>query len=188
MDPNQDGMCVLQNIGGHIMKIPLIVFQDLLCMHLEGTPSSVRQIPIPIVFCPLFLLQAAGVLFAISRLVEKTALLVDSGAVGRYFTISSRAYDCFGFLCHFSRLLGWWSIDEGSHEEQALLYSCGDFGYITFCGYAPDMVKKLPKRDLLEEVWKLQAALGEQSAITKYTQEEYERLQNGNLSTLIFTI
>jgi hypothetical protein len=32
---HQDRMCGLQEIGGHIMKIPLIGFQVLLFMHLE---------------------------------------------------------------------------------------------------------------------------------------------------------
>ena len=32
---HQDRMCGQQDIGGHIMKIPLIGFQVLLCMHLE---------------------------------------------------------------------------------------------------------------------------------------------------------
>ncbi|OAY63054.1 hypothetical protein ACMD2_22285 [Ananas comosus] len=36
-----------------------------------------------------------------------------------YLMISSRVQDCFAFLHHGSRLLGWWSIDEGSKEEQA---------------------------------------------------------------------
>lgn len=31
----QDRMCSLQDIGGHIMKIPIIGFQVLLCMRLE---------------------------------------------------------------------------------------------------------------------------------------------------------
>lgn len=30
-----DGMCNLQDIGGHFMKIPVIGFQILLCMRLE---------------------------------------------------------------------------------------------------------------------------------------------------------
>ena len=34
-DMHQDGTCGLQDIGGHIMKIPLIIFQVVLCMHLE---------------------------------------------------------------------------------------------------------------------------------------------------------
>ncbi|XP_057766238.1 uncharacterized protein LOC130986677 isoform X2 [Salvia miltiorrhiza] len=34
-DHLQDRICGLQDIGGHIMKIPIIVFQVLLCMKLE---------------------------------------------------------------------------------------------------------------------------------------------------------
>jgi len=34
-DQQQDTMCGLQDIGGHLMKIPIIGFQVLLCMHLE---------------------------------------------------------------------------------------------------------------------------------------------------------
>lgn len=32
-----NGMCALQDIGGHIMKIPIVGFQVILCMHLEVT-------------------------------------------------------------------------------------------------------------------------------------------------------
>lgn len=178
-DPYQDSLCGLQDIGGHIMKIPLVAFQIMLCMRLEGTPPGARNIRLPVLFTPLFLLHGAGVLFAISRLVEKIVLLLRSGALtGRYLTFSSRARDCFGFLHHGSRLLGWWSIDEGSREEQARLYHSDTTGYNTFCGYPPEIVKKMPKKDLAEEVWRLQAALGEQAEITKYSQQAYERLQS----------
>lgn len=118
-------------------------------------------------------------LLSVSKFVEKLVLLLRSGAGGGiYFRFSSRAHDCLGFLHHGSRLLGWWSIDEGSLEEQARLYHEGASGYNTFCGYPPEIVKKMPKRDLAEEVWRLQAALGEQTEITKYSQQEYERLKN----------
>ncbi|BBH04085.1 Transmembrane Fragile-X-F-associated protein [Prunus dulcis] len=178
-DQHRDRMCGLQDIGGHLMKIPVIGFQVLLCMRLEGTPANARHIPLPVLFSPLFLLQGAGVLFSACRLVEKIVLLLRSGAgTGIYFRISSRAHDCFGFLHHGSRLLGWWSIDEGSREEHARLFHEGASGYNTFCGYPPEIVKKMPKKDLTEEVWRLQAALGEQTEITKYSQQEYERLQN----------
>ncbi|KAM2456024.1 hypothetical protein PS1_015950 [Malus domestica] len=178
-DQNQDKMCGLQDIGGHLMKIPVIGFQVLLCMRLAGTPENARHIPLPVLFSPLFLLQGAGVLFSACRLVEKIVLLLRSGAgTGLYFRFSSRAHDCFGFLHHGSRLLGWWSIDEGSREEHAKLFHEGASGYNTFCGYPPEIVKKMPKKDLTEEVWRLQAALGEQTEITKYSQQEYERLQN----------
>ncbi|XWS61003.1 hypothetical protein CRYUN_Cryun07bG0088000 [Craigia yunnanensis] len=178
-DQHQDTMCGLQDIGGHIMKIPIIGFQVLLCMHLEGTPPGARHIPLPILFSPLFLLQGAGVLFAASRLIEKIVLLLRSEAgTGLYFRFSSRVHDCLGFLHHGSRLLGWWSIDEGSREEQAQLYHDGASGYSTFSGYPPEIVKKMPKKDLAEEVWRLQAALGEQTEITKFSVQEFERLQN----------
>ncbi|XP_043698396.1 uncharacterized protein LOC122649099 [Telopea speciosissima] len=178
-DQDQDRICGLQDIGGHIMKVPLICFQIVLCMRLEGTPSGAKHIPIPALFSPLFILQGAGVLFAMSRLVEKIVLLLCSEAgTQRDFIISSRAHDFFGFLHHGSRLLGWWSIDEASREEQARLYHAGASGYNTFCGYPPEIVKKMPKKELAEEVWRLQAALGEQAEITKYSQQEFERLQN----------
>ncbi|GAV61573.1 Tmemb_185A domain-containing protein/zf-C3HC4_3 domain-containing protein [Cephalotus follicularis] len=178
-DQQPDRMCGLQDIGGHIMKIPLIGFQALLCMLLEGTPPGARKIPLPLLFSPLFLVQGAGVLFAASRLVEKVVPLLRSGAGrGRYFRFSSIAHDFLGFLHHGSRLLGWWSIDEGSQEEQARLFHEGASGYNTFCGYPPEIVKKMPKKDLAEEVWRLQAALGEQTQITKFSQQEFERLQN----------
>ncbi|PQP93246.1 uncharacterized protein Pyn_22772 [Prunus yedoensis var. nudiflora] len=151
-DQHRDRMCGLQDIGGHLMKIPVIGFQVLLCMRLEGTPANARHIPLPVLFSPLFLLQGAGVLFSACRLVEKIVLLLRSGAgTGIYFRISSRAHDCFGFLHHGSRLLGWWSIDEGSREEHARLFHEGASGYNTFCGYPPEIVKKMPKKDLTEE-------------------------------------
>ncbi|KAK4252600.1 hypothetical protein QN277_014577 [Acacia crassicarpa] len=176
---HQERMCGLQDIGGHFMKVPVIGFQILLCMRLEGTPASARHIPLLFLFSPLFLLQGAGVLFAASKLVEKIIQLLRSGAGGGiYFRFSSRAHDCLGFLHHGSRLLGWWSIDEGSREEQARLFQERASGYNTFSGYPPDVVKKMPKKDLAEEVWRLQAALGEQTEITKYSQQEFERLQN----------
>ncbi|KAK4395784.1 hypothetical protein Sango_1732700 [Sesamum angolense] len=151
-DHSQDRMCGLQDIGGHIMKIPVLGFQILLCMRLEGTPVGARHIPLPVLFSPIFLLQGAGVLFAASRLIEKIVLLLRSEASeGIYFVYSSRIRDCFDFLHHGSRLLGWWSIDETSREEQARLFHDGASGYNTFSGYPPEIVKKMPKKDLAEE-------------------------------------
>ncbi|XP_059648610.1 uncharacterized protein LOC132294684 [Cornus florida] len=175
-DEYQSRICSLQNIGGHFMKIPFISFQILLFMRLEGTPSGARRIPIPILFFPLLLLQGAGLLFAIYRFVEKIILLIFSGAgSARYFRISSRVRDCFSLMHHGSRLLGWWSIDEGSREEQARLYHDGASGYNTF---SPDAVKKMPKSDLAEEIWRLRAAISEQKEIANFSELEYERLQN----------
>lgn len=34
-DDGSDGMCGRQEIGGHLLKIPVLVFQVLLCMRLE---------------------------------------------------------------------------------------------------------------------------------------------------------
>ncbi|XP_042435825.1 uncharacterized protein LOC122021738 isoform X1 [Zingiber officinale] len=178
-DHDQDRLCSLQDIGGHIMKIPIVVFQVLLCMRLEGTPPSARHIPILAVFLPLFLLQGAAILYSFSRLVEKLVFLLHNGTIdSRYLRISSNVHDFFAFVHRGSRLLGWWSIDEGSREEQAHLFHAEETGYNTFCGYPPEVVKKMAKKDLAEEVWRLQAALGEQVEITKYSQQEYERLQN----------
>jgi hypothetical protein len=144
-------ICGLQDIGGHVMKIPFVTFQIILFMRLEGTPASAKNIPILVLFVPLFLLQGAGVLFAMYRLVEKSVLLINSGSgsYGRYFTATSSAREFLGFFQHGARLLGWWSIDEGSREEQARLYSGEATGYNTF---SPEVVKKMPKSDLVEEV------------------------------------
>lgn len=178
-DQHQERMCGLQDIGGHLMKVPIIVFQVLLCMHLEGTPASARYMSLPVIFSPLFLLQVVGVLSAMSKLIEKIVLLLRTGSGrGIYFRFSSKVHDCLGFLHHGSRLLGWWSIDEGSKEELARLYHEGASGYNTFYGYPPEIVRKMPKKDLAEEVWRLQAALGEQTEITKFSQQEFERIQN----------
>ncbi|XP_015895702.3 uncharacterized protein LOC107429516 isoform X1 [Ziziphus jujuba] len=175
-DQQQSGICDLQDVGGHVMKIPFIIFQILLFIYLEAGPSGARHLSIPIVFSPLLLLQGAGVLFAVYRLVEKVIILLNNGfGSRRYFSIASKVQDCFGFLHRGSRLIGWWSIDEGSREEQARIYSSGASGYNTF---SPEIVKKMPKADLVEEIWRLQAALSEQTEITKYSQQEYERLQN----------
>lgn len=175
-DDQHSGICSLQDIGGHVMKIPIVCFQILLFMRLAGTPPSAKFIPIPVLFIPLFLLQGAGLLFSVYRLVETVILLVDGeGGVRSYFRMSSVIRDSFSCMRHGSRLLGWWSIDEDSREEQARLYYAGTSGYNTF---APDTVNQMPRAKLAEEIWRLQAALCEQSDITQSKQEKFERLQN----------
>ncbi|XP_057824019.2 uncharacterized protein LOC131036200 isoform X2 [Cryptomeria japonica] len=186
----QDGICGLQNIGGHIMKVPVVAFQILLCMRLEGTPKAAQHIPAQVIFIPLFLVQGVAVLFSLSRFVEKIVLLLRSGNnTALAFRIFTKFRDTFGFLHHGSRLLGWWCIDEGSREEQARLLHAQGSGHLlsthsyigsynTFSGFPPEVVKKMAKKELAEEVWRLQAALGEQAEITKYSQQEYDRLQN----------
>ncbi|CAA0818405.1 Transmembrane Fragile-X-F-associated protein [Striga hermonthica] len=112
-DHSQDRMCGLQDIGGHLMKIPIIVFQVLLCMRLEV--HIIMALLLPLYYLTSFII---------------------------------------------------------------IVTMTNDSSYNTFSGYPPEIVKKLPKKDLVEEVWRLQAALGEQTEITKYSQQEYERLQH----------
>nr|XP_043636546.1 uncharacterized protein LOC122607598 isoform X2 [Erigeron canadensis] len=177
-DTSVDRMCGLQDIGGHITKALVIAFQILLCIHLEENPAAASNIPLSIVFSPLLLLQGAVVLFTGSKLVENILCLHNGAYTGRYLVFSARARDFFGFLSHGSRLLDWSSIDEESREEQARLYHDGAVGYNTFCGSSPEVVKKMPRKDLAQEVWRLQAALGEQMETTKFSLQEFERLQN----------
>nr|CAD1826687.1 unnamed protein product [Ananas comosus var. bracteatus] len=178
-DYDEDRFCGLQDIGSYVMKVPLLIFQVLLCMRLERTPPGAQFIPIFALYSPIFLLQVTGISVALWRLLEKLVLLVRSGSVNeRYVAISSKIYDFFTLVHHGSRLLSWWSIDERSNEEKARLYHAGTTGYNTFSGYAPEMLKKMPKKVLIKEVSRLQVVLGEQTEIAKNTQEEYERLQN----------
>lgn len=178
-DHQSSGICNPQEIGGHFLKIPFIGFQIMLFMRLEGTPPGAEHIPFLILFAPLLLIQGAGVLFAAYRLVEKIVLLLSIGAgSGRYFAVTSKAHDYFEFLYRGSRLLGWWSIDEGSSEERARLYCAGGPGYNTF---SAEIVKKKPKTELVDEIRRLHALLIEQTEITNFSQEEYERLQNDKI-------
>ncbi|CAH9082615.1 unnamed protein product [Cuscuta europaea] len=176
-DQFEDRICGLHDIGGHLMKILIICFQVLLCMHLEGTPLGARYVPLPVLFSPIFVLQGVAVLFSLSRVIEKITLSLRSGAGTGSYRILSWLRDYFSFFHHGSRLLGWWSIDD-TNQERAQLFCDTASGYNTFCGYPPEVVKKMPKKDLAEEVWRLQAALGEQTEITKLSLKEYERLQN----------
>nr|GMD18383.1 RING finger protein like [Ipomoea batatas] len=172
----QSGICSLQDIGGHIMKVLLVGFQIMLFMRLAETPPSARYIPIPVLFAPLFLLQGVAVVFALFRFLEKiTSLLYTEGGNRNYFRVPPIIHGSLGFMHRGSRLLGWWSIDEGSREEQARLYQAQTPGYNTF---SPDIVKKMPKSDLVEEIWRLQAALSEQTEASEINQEEFEKLQN----------
>nr|XP_043629623.1 uncharacterized protein LOC122600911 [Erigeron canadensis] len=177
-DISVDRMCGLQDIGGHIMKALVVAFQILLCIRLKEKPVAASNIPLAIVFSPLLLLQGAVVLFSGSELVEKILLLNNGTRTGRYFVFSAGARDFFGYLYRGSRLFGWSSIYEESREEQARLYHDRALGYNTFCGYSPEVVKKMPKKDLAQEVGRLQAALGEKMETTKFSLQEVERLQN----------
>ncbi|CAB4295557.1 unnamed protein product [Prunus armeniaca] len=189
-DQDESAVCSLQDIGGHIMKIPLICFQILLFMHLEGRPSVARHISIPVLFTPLLLLQGAGVLFAAYRLTEKILLLVHNGVFsGRYLDITSKVREYFGFFRHGSRFwVGGRLTKEVERnrldcivqglQEVLSTSKCWIDAALWYDTFSPDIVKKLPRSDLVQEIWKLQAALSEQTEITKFSQQEYERLQN----------
>ncbi|KAJ4909721.1 Transmembrane Fragile-X-F-associated protein [Raphanus sativus] len=157
--------CGVLDIGGYLMKIPFIIFQIILLMSLEGTPASPKNIPIVVLFAPLFLLQGARVLFVtfISFAISVSWIYSVGGPYGRYLARSSaRVFG--GFFQYCKRLLGGWFINKGSQEEQVRLHNGEATGYNTF---SPEVVKKMPKSDLVEEVCRLQAALSEQTDISK---------------------
>ncbi|GER43845.1 transmembrane Fragile-X-F-associated protein [Striga asiatica] len=104
-DHQDNRICSLHDIGGHVMKIPFVGFQVMLFMYLEGTPPGAKYIPIPLLFSPLLLLQGAGFLFAIYRLCEKINLLLhDDVDTGSTFRLPASTYDYMGFLRRGSRL------------------------------------------------------------------------------------
>jgi len=73
-------------------------------LTLQGTPEGARNIPLPVLFSPLFLLQGVGVVFAASRLAEKIVLLLHNDAgQGGYFAFSAKVCDCLAFMHHGSR-------------------------------------------------------------------------------------
>lgn len=45
-DQNNSGICDLQDIGGHVMKVPLIIFQILLFMYLEVPVTYYRIVDV----------------------------------------------------------------------------------------------------------------------------------------------
>ncbi|EPS64501.1 hypothetical protein M569_10280, partial [Genlisea aurea] len=103
-DPQDNRICSMHDIGGHVMKIPFIAFQIMLFMYLEGTPIGFRRIPIPVLFSPLLLLQGVGLLFAIYRFFEKLSLLRNNEPeTGSSFRLPHTAYDYMGLLRRGSR-------------------------------------------------------------------------------------
>lgn len=166
------------DIGGPVLIIPILIFQVLLCMRLEGTPSNARFIPIRAIFSPILLLQVVAAIFAVWRFSEKLVIKLQDGITSeRYISVSSKIDELFMLVQHGSRLIAW-SIDEHSKEEQAHLCYTNNVGYSTFCSYPPEMVKEMPKKLLVKEVQRLQLALGEQSKVAKLSQQRCERLKN----------
>ncbi|XP_024523084.1 uncharacterized protein LOC9638444 isoform X1 [Selaginella moellendorffii] len=173
------GFCGKEDIGGHLLKAPVLISQILLCMKLEGTPAGAVNIPVGVVLMPLLVVQGLAILLTVLRVVERLLVLMHVGDESQSsLNIFSQVQEFFGFVHHGSRLLGWWSIDEKSKEEQVRLLSASSSGYYTFTGPPPDVVKKMARKDLAEEIWRLQAALGEQTRIAKHQQHEFDRLQS----------
>ncbi|KAL8250562.1 hypothetical protein R6Q59_034255 [Mikania micrantha] len=173
-DISENRMC---DLGGHVMKIAIIVFQILVCMRLELQVKSAasRFIPLPVVFSPIFLAQGLGVYFAASDLMKKIAILLPTWAgTGTYYTYAARARHSFGFLSRGSRLFVWWSTDEGSREEQARMQSNESSGYNTFSGNPPETKRGLPRNDQTDKARRLRAALKEQKEITKASRQNSE--------------
>ncbi|KAH7283525.1 hypothetical protein KP509_34G011400 [Ceratopteris richardii] len=176
-----EGLCSLENLGGHFLKILVIAFQVLLCMKLEGTPSQAKSMPLLLLFSPVLVIQGLAVIFSALKFMDNYMLLQSSrnnSTSRELFPYFNKIHAIFDFLDHGSRLLGWWSIDESCQEERSRLWEADTSGYETFSGLSPQVVKKMPKKDLAEEVWRLQEALKEQTEITKYQQDEFQRLQN----------
>ncbi|KAB5538248.1 hypothetical protein DKX38_015781 [Salix brachista] len=105
--------------------------------ELLGTPPGAEHIPCLILSSTFFDSRRWG--FAVYRLVEKIALLLNSGAgPGRYFAVTSNSHDCFGFLRNGSSyeaviiaygsfmLTGYSGGIDG--KEWAGLYSAGGSG------------------------------------------------------------
>ncbi|XP_062193419.1 uncharacterized protein LOC133896796 isoform X2 [Phragmites australis] len=167
------------DIGGPVLIIPIIVFQVLLCMRLEGTPSNARFIPVRAIFLPIILLQMAAVSFAIWRFFNRLVLKLQDRTISEgHISVSSKVDELFMMIQYGSRLLYWWSIDEDSKEEQARLCYANNIGYSTFCSYPPEVVKEMPKKVLVKEVQRLQLALEEQTEIANHSQQQCDRVKN----------
>jgi len=118
------------DIGGPVLIIPIIVFQVLLCMHLEGTPSNAHFIPMRAIFLPIILLQVAALSFAVWRFFDRLLTKLQDGIISQgHISVSLRVDELFMMIQYGSRLLHWWSIDEDSKEEQAHLCYANNTGY-----------------------------------------------------------
>ncbi|PVH64403.1 hypothetical protein PAHAL_2G260500 [Panicum hallii] len=167
------------DIGGPVLIIPIIVFQVLLCMRLEGTPSNAHFIPMRAIFLPIVLLQMAAVSFAVWRFFDRLLTKLQDGIISQgHISVSLRVDELFMMIQYGSRLLHWWSIDEDSQEEQAHLCYANNTGYSTFCSYPPEVVKEMPKKVLVKEVQRLQLALEEQTEMANHSQQLCDRLKN----------
>nr|XP_051226825.1 uncharacterized protein LOC127344568 isoform X2 [Lolium perenne] len=116
------------DIGGPVLIIPILIFQVLLCMRLEGTPSNARFIPVRAIFSPILLLQVVTAIISVWRFFERLVVKLQDGITSeRYISISSKIDELFMLVQHGSRLIAW-SIDEHSKEEEAHLCYTNNIG------------------------------------------------------------
>lgn len=172
--------CGLPEIGGHLIKGGLVVFQVLLCMRLEGEPEWAAKMSVELLFLPLLVMQAGALLSAGVHLAE-AALLLYSADLGARVAAFTKENDPCSFLTSGMRLAGWWTIDEEAREERRGLSSALFPGYSTFDPTPMEHVKKMRKAELTEEVARLQAALMEQSESSKTQHQELDRIQQEKL-------
>lgn len=89
------------DIGGPILIIPIVIFQVLLCMRLEGTPSNARFIPVRAIFLPIFFMQVVAVCFAVWRFFERLVVKLQDGMISEgYISVSSKMDDLFMIIQH----------------------------------------------------------------------------------------
>ncbi|KAJ0614916.1 putative transcription factor C2H2 family [Helianthus annuus] len=143
----------LQYVGGHITKVPRYCVSNTSLYALRENTCGCR-------FLSLYRLSSLRYLYCkeqelyflhLNWWMNTSSYRILGPHTGRLLDFSSETHDCFGFLYGGSRLIGWWYTDEESREEQARLYHAGATGYNTFCGYPPEVVKKMPKKALTEE-------------------------------------
>eukprot|EP00897_Mesotaenium_endlicherianum_P002069 jgi/Mesen1/1890/ME000143S00939 len=125
--------CGLPEIGGHLIKAGVVVFQVLLCMHLEGQPGWAKKMPMGVLFCPLLVVQVAALMSAAVQLAE-CALLAYSADMGARLAAATKEHDPCSFLTRGMR-------------------------YSTFEATPPEHIRQMRKGELTEEVVRLQAAL-----------------------------
>nr|XP_025673261.2 uncharacterized protein LOC112772513 [Arachis hypogaea] len=108
-------------------------------------------------------------------LTSGVGMPIQSAILGKPSEFSLRRYDLVRFMKIIQKAGLYAHLRIGP-------YVCAEwnFEYNTF---SPDTVNKMPRTDLVEEIFRLQAALGEQTQVTKFSQEEYERLQNLEMSS-----
>ncbi|GJP84291.1 hypothetical protein CLOP_g14354 [Closterium sp. NIES-67] len=176
-DTETEFHCGAPEVGGHLLKVGVVVFQVLLCMRLEGQPIWAAHMSYWMLFSPLLAVQLAALMSALTQLAEGF-LLLYAPDFGRRFSAVVREHDPFMFVTRGMRLAGWWWRDDEVREEQkSLTASLFPGTYDTFEAVPPDHIKRMRKGQLAEEVVRLQAALADQVETGKAQRQELERVQ-----------